>query len=73
MVKARHDGLVQVSVVLTRRQWEQIRAIAGLRKTETHQPSLSEITREVVALGLAALLRAPDSSLATTGQTEEAA
>lgn len=61
MPLANDSRLVVVSLVLSQRQWEQLRTIARLRATEAHEPSVSSIAREVVSLGLAALLRGPDS------------
>lgn len=64
---------VNVSLVLTRRQWEQIKAIARQRSVDGHEPSISSIAREVIALGLDRLAPAPHMSSATMTNTTEAA
>lgn len=53
--------LETIALVLTKEQVDSLRTIARMRRSVVKAPTVSEVAREVIALGLAQFLRAPAS------------
>lgn len=71
MVVKTGGGLVKVSISLPERHVEQIRSIAALRSSDWQRVSVSDVSREVVEVGLREILRAAHTDNTATDDDAE--
>ena len=64
------SDLATISAVLTKDQVRRLHALRELRSATYRRVAFSEVLREAVEFGIAAILRGPDSTLGNTPQTD---